>query len=103
MSILINMKLEVKNGEIRQLIIGDIMFPLKKNIKLSEAERLEEAVSYLEEFIDFANIGSETIEKKSEEGFEWTEDELRSFLDQTDSERQDIFLRSLAKNPTRLS
>lgn len=98
------MKLDIKNGEIRQLIIGDAVLPLKKRIKLNEAEKLQEIADFLEEHIDFTSISTEReVEKNKEEGFEWTKDELISFLDQIDSERQKIFLKSLAKHPDRLT
>ena len=98
------MKLDIKNGEIRQIIIGNLILPFKKKIKLSEAEKIEGAVSFLEEYIDFSNLGTETVtEKGKDEEFEWTENELQSFLNHTYSGKQKIFLKSLAKNPGRLS
>ncbi len=98
------MKLDIKNGQIRQLIIGDAVLPLKKKMRLSEAEKIQEIADFMEEYIDFTNISSEKeLEKKKKDGFEWTKDELISFLDQTDSDRQKIFLKSLAKHSERLT
>jgi hypothetical protein len=97
-------KLDIKNGEIKQVIIGDIILPLKKKIKLSEAEKIESVLSFLEEYIDFSNIGTEKVMKnEKDQGFEWTTDELLSFLNQIESEKQKIFLKSLAESPDRLT
>ena len=98
------MKLDIKNGEIKQIIIGDLVLPLKKRIKLSEAEKIENVVGFLEEYIDFSSIVTEELsDTEKDGGFEWTEDELKSFLKQTRSGKQTIFLRSLAKYPEKLT
>jgi len=98
------MKIDIKGGEIKQIIIGDFILPLKKSMKLSEADKIEQMASLLEEYIDFSKIGIEKNKKSSkEDGFEWTKEELISFLNQTDSKKQKIFLKSLAKYPERLT
>ena len=98
------MKLDIKNGEIKQIIIGDLVLPLKKKIKLSEAEKIETVVGFLEEYIDFSSIAAEELpDKEKDGGFEWTEDELKSFLKQIRSGKQTIFLQSLTKYPERLT
>jgi hypothetical protein len=98
------MKLDIKNGEIKQIIIGDLVLPLKKKIKLSEAEKIENVVGFLEEYIDFSSIATEEApDRGKDDKFEWTEDELKSFLKQTRSGKQTIFLQSLTKCPERLT
>jgi hypothetical protein len=98
------LKLDIKNGEIRQIIIGDLVLPLKKKIKLTEAEKIESVVRFMEEYIDVSNVASDEVDKEVDDGgFEWTNDELKSFLKQTRSGKQTIFLRNLAKNPERLT
>lgn len=97
------MKLDISKGEIKQVIIGEISLPLKKRLKLSEAEKLEECASFLEEYIDFSKISREIEDEIKETTFEWLDDELRSFLDETDSGKQKIFLRSIAEKPDRLT
>jgi hypothetical protein len=97
------MKLDIKNGEIRQIIVGDLILPLKKRIKLTEAEKIEGVVKFLEEHVDFSNVATdEPSEDIKDGGFEWTDEELRSFLKQTRSGKQTIFLKNLSKNPDHL-
>jgi len=98
------MKLDIKNGEIRQIIIGDLILPLKKRIKLNEAEKIESVVKFLEEHVDFSNLATdEPSDDIKDGGFEWTDDELRSFLKKTRSGKQTIFLKNLAKYPDKLT
>ena len=42
------MKLDIKNGKIKHLIVGNIIFQLKKNIDLNEASKLEKLATMLE-------------------------------------------------------
>lgn len=97
------MKIDIQDGEIQGIIFGNTMIPLKKRIKLSEANKLEGVLNFLEEYIDFSRIGVESVTKNKEEEFGWTDDELRSFLDETDSKKQKIFLKELTKNPERIT
>lgn len=98
------MQLDMKDGVIHGLITNNTVIPLKKTIKLSEASRFEEAFKFLEDYIDFSGIGTEPqIRANKDEEFAWTKDELVSFLDQTDSTKQRIFLKGLAKSSDRLT
>lgn len=96
------MKLDIKNGEIKRLIVGNVMFHLKKNVGLGEVDKLEKLATLMERYIDLSRIATESLDEEDERSV-WGKEELEDFLDDTDSDKQIIFLKSLAKTPERLS
>ena len=94
--------LNIKNRKIKQLIVRGVVFHMKGNVKSSEADKLEKLASLMECYIDLTKITTEPIVEEDERSA-WTKKELKDFLDDTWSDKQIIFLKSLAKTPERLS
>ena len=95
------MRIEVKDGKIRRVEVdtkggGFNLIPTEE-IPLSDVDMVSNAIEYIEKH--FRVEAEESYPREEEEGFSWTEDELRALFDDTYWDTQKIVFRVLARNP----